>query len=490
MTNILKNKITLFILLIVLVQLLTTGCKNNGVNTIDSSPKNGEIKLTLYFPDEKDSLIIEERVVNLSNKLFSDVVINELIKGRATGEKFLPEGTKLISTKQEKDTVTINFSKEFLNGKINSSYSNSLIIYAIVNSLTESDSIKYVKIVVDDKIVEDFNGFNISNPIQKNSALSDAAKNSQTGTNVTLKLYFLNPNMSSYEFVTETRVVNIPNLAVARTIVLELIKGSNKYGTIIPSGTKLLDIYLKESIIYVDFSEEFVKNNNLGSGYETMMIYSIVNSLTELKTISKVQFLVNGKIREANKHVYIKEPLSRDLNPIGNDSNNSEETTIRKLSDETLYALKQKDMNSFSGYVHPDKGIRFTAYAYINTSKDIVFTKQEAKNLLSNTKKYKFGVYDGIGTDIYLTFLDYYKRFVYDQDFLNAPQVSYNSAIGGGNSINNIKSAYPDGKFVEYHFPGFEEKYDGMDWRSLRLVFEKSGSTWYLVGIVHDEWTI
>jgi hypothetical protein len=29
-----------------------------------------------------------------------------------------------------------------------------------------------------------------------------------------------------------------------------------------------------------------------------------------------------------------------------------------------------------------------------------------------------------------------------------------------------------------------------MDWRSLRLVFEEQGGSWYLVGIVHDQWTI
>jgi hypothetical protein len=29
-----------------------------------------------------------------------------------------------------------------------------------------------------------------------------------------------------------------------------------------------------------------------------------------------------------------------------------------------------------------------------------------------------------------------------------------------------------------------------MNWASLRLVFERSGNKWYLVGISHDEWTI
>jgi (p)ppGpp synthase/HD superfamily hydrolase len=43
---------------------------------------------------------------------------------------------------------------------------------------------------------------------------------------------------------------------------------------------------------------------------------------------------------------------------------------------------------------------------------------------------------------------------------------------------------------VEYHFSGFDPKYEGMDWRSLRLVFEEKDNIWHLVGIIHDQWTI
>jgi len=43
---------------------------------------------------------------------------------------------------------------------------------------------------------------------------------------------------------------------------------------------------------------------------------------------------------------------------------------------------------------------------------------------------------------------------------------------------------------VEYHFPGIDPQYGGLDWRSLRLVFQQSGGEWYLVGIIHDQWTI
>ena len=42
---------------------------------------------------------------------------------------------------------------------------------------------------------------------------------------------------------------------------------------------------------------------------------------------------------------------------------------------------------------------------------------------------------------------------------------------------------------MEYHFKGMDAQQGGMDWRSLRLVLEAHNGAWYLVGIVHDEWT-
>jgi hypothetical protein len=60
-----------------------------------------------------------------------------------------------------------------------------------------------------------------------------------------------------------------------------------------------------------------------------------------------------------------------------------------------------------------------------------------------------------------------------------------------GNSVDNAAQVYPDARIVEYHVPGRNPDYGGMDWRSLRLVFEEGeGGRWLLVAVIHDEWTI
>ncbi len=61
--------------------------------------------------------------------------------------------------------------------------------------------------------------------------------------------------------------------------------------------------------------------------------------------------------------------------------------------------------------------------------------------------------------------------------------------IGRSNTSNNNFEIYSNAIIVEFHFSGFDSKYEGMDWESLRLVFEEKDGTWYLIGIIHDQWT-
>ena len=154
-----------------------------------------------------------------------------------------------------------------------------------------------------------------------------------------------------------------------------------------------------------------------------------------------------------------------------------------------ISALKGKDMTRLAQYIHPQMGVRFSPYATVKDT-DQEFTAEEVAGLMDDPTVYLWGHYDGSGEPINLTFADYYAKFVYDADFANAPQVALNHRLGTGNSIDNIFEYYQNSMVVEFYFPGFDPQYAGMDWRSLRLVFMQDNGTWYLVGIVHDQWTI
>ncbi|MBU7005223.1 hypothetical protein [Phosphitispora fastidiosa] len=170
-----------------------------------------------------------------------------------------------------------------------------------------------------------------------------------------------------------------------------------------------------------------------------------------------------------------------------------EPVSVEVRSREAITALKQDDMEKLADMVHPDKGIRFTPYAYVNTEKDdgnLVFTAAQVRNFPNDNEKYTWGYFDGTGEPILLTPVEYFKKFVYTADFANAEKISVNHTLGTGNALENQFEVYSEADIVEYYFSGFDEQYQGMDWQSLRLVFEEVNEKLYLVGIIHNQWTI
>jgi hypothetical protein len=132
-------------------------------------------------------------------------------------------------------------------------------------------------------------------------------------------------------------------------------------------------------------------------------------------------------------------------------------------------------------FVHPSKGVRFSPYGHINKT-DLVFRAGELRSLLQSKKVYRWGVYDESEKPIDMTFAEYYKKFVYDYDFVKPDKINFNLKQNNGIMINNIDEFYPRGVEVEYFFEGSDDRMYG----SLRLVFEKSGANWFLVGVVRD----
>jgi hypothetical protein len=163
---------------------------------------------------------------------------------------------------------------------------------------------------------------------------------------------------------------------------------------------------------------------------------------------------------------------------------------------EVLHTLRAKDWAALAAFVHPDKGLRFSPYTFVrvdpdaNQGQDLVFDAAQVGNFPADRAVYRWGRFDGTGEPIALTVDAYWSRFIYDADFWQPHVVGYGEFIGQGNTINNIAQVYEQATTVEYHFTGFDARYEGLDWRSLRLVLEEKAGTWYLVGIVHDEWTI
>lgn len=167
------------------------------------------------------------------------------------------------------------------------------------------------------------------------------------------------------------------------------------------------------------------------------------------------------------------------------------DSALLSRSNDVLRCLKEKKYDALAAFIHPKDGIRFSPYAHIDTSNDVHLSADKFTTAARQSKKLNWGSFDGTGENITLDIDKYFDRFVYDADFLKAEKIGINDMIGGGNSLNNLEQVYAGLPYVEYYFPGFEKKFGDMDWRCLRLVYKKHGDGYlYLVGVVHDEWTI
>lgn len=164
---------------------------------------------------------------------------------------------------------------------------------------------------------------------------------------------------------------------------------------------------------------------------------------------------------------------------------------IEERAEQTIHAIRDQHMELLAQIAHPDYGVLFTPYGHIHPLEDVAFMPSQMTGLMDDPTVHMWGYYDGSGLPIELTFAEYYDQFIYDEDFANPDRMSFNERIGQGNSIDNIDQVFPVASVVEYHFEGFVAEYEGIDWKSLRLVFEQvADGTWYLVAVVHDQWTI
>lgn len=179
-----------------------------------------------------------------------------------------------------------------------------------------------------------------------------------------------------------------------------------------------------------------------------------------------------------------------DTTVIVNNGNDglSQQDSITATATQALTLLKSKNYIELVKYFSND-GVLFSPYGYIDQSSSKKLLGDDFLNAINNKQSFKWGSYDGTGDPIQLTVQSYLDKFVYTADFLNAEAVGFDEIIKQGNSINNFKEIYPNHHFIDFHFSGFDQKYNGMDWASLRLVLEKQNGQYFIVAIIHDQWT-
>lgn len=166
----------------------------------------------------------------------------------------------------------------------------------------------------------------------------------------------------------------------------------------------------------------------------------------------------------------------------------NKEKVLKKTNDEILKTLKDRDFKKFAECIHPQKGVRFSMYAFVDPKNDKQFSREAFEKYYQAKTLFTWGSHDGSGDPYKETIKNYLEKWVFSKDF-TASSYSLNKFQGGGNSLNNLQEMYPKHDFTENYIKG-TEKYGEMDWKTLRFVFEEFRGTYYLIAVVNDQWTI
>ena len=131
---------------------------------------------------------------------------------------------------------------------------------------------------------------------------------------INIKIYFAALGQDEV-FSYEERLINAgsPQVAVENT-VNELLKGPSKsfHYPVIPPGTKLLGAQIYENLVKIDLSQEFLENSLESGILDDYVIYTIVDTVTQVPGVDGVIFLIEGKRIKLYGNVDISIPVIKN----------------------------------------------------------------------------------------------------------------------------------------------------------------------------------
>jgi germination protein M len=279
--------------------------------TSQSSAVNAKtVKVTLYFPTEDNSGIkTEERDIQVVDGAILKACITALAEGPKTEglRNPIPEGTKLLGISVHDKVATVDFSNEF---QMTNGVSEITTRFSVVNTLTGISGVEKVRLHINGGEMIGASGM----PLGEIGPVSfDGNGMPVDGEMKTVTLYFSDSNA---EFIVgEKRDIAVEaGESIEEAILRELFKGpvNENLWDAIPDGTKLLSVSTKDDLCTVNLSKEYVDKSPGGTASERMAIWTVVDTLTEIEGVKKVQFLIEGKKREIYTHVIFDKPFARD----------------------------------------------------------------------------------------------------------------------------------------------------------------------------------
>lgn len=303
------KKIVCFMLSLIMM-LSLVGCNNDN-------EKDGEYQI--YYLNMDKSKIVAEGYDSTGAE--GENLVKEILTKLHSGpestklRQTIPANVKINSFKLNGVYLYVDFSEEY--------YSllpeeEILIRAAIVKSLVQTKDCSLVAFTVNNQPLLSHDG-SLVGSMSEDTFVENPGKQINSSMETTLNLYF--SNKEGTKLVKESRKVHYSsNTSMEKLIVEQLIEGPKKAGMLstVPVATKIISVSVVDGVCYVNLSDSFRNQNAEVS--EEIVLYSIVNSLSELASVSKVQISINGSTDGNIRYNYdLSKLYERDLSYFNED---------------------------------------------------------------------------------------------------------------------------------------------------------------------------
>ncbi|MBR5468452.1 MAG: GerMN domain-containing protein [Firmicutes bacterium] len=257
----------------------------------------------IYYVQNIGSTLVSEKCeidgVSMHDMAMSAI---EKMQSRPKSESLVsavPPNVEVLDVKIYNKKIIVDFSEEYLELKAGE---EMICRSAMVWTLTGLYFVDGVSFTVEGKPVVKVNGDALGVMTRDNLIINAEIDPEPTNSTRSITIYFA--DATAQTLVKEEIRVNVNiNENLEKYIMEALIAGPSGEGKLrtVPAETKIRDIKSADGICYVDLSEDFVTKHGGGETAEMLTVYSIVNSLTRLSSIEKVQFLIEGEKRSQFK---------------------------------------------------------------------------------------------------------------------------------------------------------------------------------------------
>ena len=279
------NRIVSFLMIMALcASLLLTGCTDKEV---------AEYDYTLYELNTDGASLVE---VGYNTKTTDrDDLIVELINQLYIGSEdadymnSIPSNVVLSDYRIKSQLLTVSWSREYaeLSGA-----QEVLVRAAIVKTLLQVKGIYSINFEIEGEPLKDVNG-SVIGVMDSDTFISSFGQNSETLQSTNLILYYASKDGQT--LISEERDVMYNSNTPIGRVVLEYLGMAPETEGAVPTlsdNTTVISLAVSDGVCYVTLDSSFLSQDE--SLPQNIVIYSIVNSLTEIDGISKVKLTVEG----------------------------------------------------------------------------------------------------------------------------------------------------------------------------------------------------